>query len=229
MLQRLSGEKANYAGWLCFEKLVMCKQRRKTRVSARCQAGSGPATQGKTLLHASARRRAVELRGHSSPPGSASSMFSGEKTPFTSQPHPCLPCCPVPWQYVTFLLSSLQLSAAPGKASWPLWPPQSRSAPPVRGWRGGSDVRGVQAGPCCPHHNPPARAAAEPQHLILALGVSVVGSELFPSPFLVPTPAPLPSPQAACPQGPPLPGPQGTRAASRMRALAAPFGPPAAC
>lgn len=136
MLQRLSGEKANYAGWLCFEKLVMCKQRRKTRVSARCQAGSGPATQGKALLHASAWRRAGELAlrgscgGTALPPALPAACSMGKKKTFTPRPHPCLPCCPVPWQYGTFLLSSLQLSAAPGKASWPLlWPLQSRCAP----------------------------------------------------------------------------------------------------
>lgn len=89
MLQRLSGEKANYAGWLCFEKLVMCKQRRKTRVSARCQAGSGPATQGKALLHASARRRAVELAlrgscgGTALPPALPAACSMGKKNIYT--------------------------------------------------------------------------------------------------------------------------------------------------
>lgn len=226
MLQRLSGEKANYAGWLCFEKLVMCKQRRKTRVSARCQAGSGPATQGKALLHASARRRAGELAlrgscgGTALPPALPAAGSMGKKKHL----HPGLtPACPAVlchgnMGHFCFLLCSCRqpLEKPPG-----LFGHCSRGLLLWYGAGGGSDVRGVQAGPCCPHHNPPARAAAEPQHLILALGG--VGGGLRAVSFPIPCThfAPLPSPQAA--------RPKGTQAASGMRALAAPFGPPAAC
>lgn len=144
------------------------------------------------------------LWGHGSPPPGHAVLCQQcvlwEKNPAYAWSPPCLPCCPVPQQHAAFLLASLQLLAAPGKASWPIfWPPHSRSAPLVGGLWGGSDVWGVQAGSCCPRHGrcrqpaapalpglwlqragpgscscrcpgPGGEAAAEPQHPIPAPG-----------------------------------------------------------